>query len=53
MQDEFDTDISPEVGSSNTLYQIAREAMTLYVQIYLELSKQTSGFANRLALCKR
>jgi len=46
MQDEFDPDISPEVGSSNTLYQIAREAMTLYVQIYLELSKQTSGFAN-------
>ncbi len=46
MQDEFDADSSAEVANNNTLYQIAREAMTLYVQIYLELSKQTSGFAN-------
>ncbi|WP_202895739.1 hypothetical protein [Iningainema tapete] len=48
MQEELDADNTSAEASSNTLYKIAREAMTEYVEVYLELSKQTSGFANIL-----
>jgi hypothetical protein len=44
MQEEFNPQVSSE--ASSTLYKIAKEAMKEYVQIYLELSKVSSGFAN-------
>jgi hypothetical protein len=46
MQEEFSDNIPSEEINNDTLYFIAREAMKNYVQVYLELSKQTSGFAN-------
>ncbi len=34
MQEELDASNSSPEASSNTLYKIAREAMTQYVQVY-------------------
>ncbi len=44
-ESEINTPVEPNTG---TLYSLAKEAMTYYVQVYLDLTRKTNGLANIL-----
>ncbi len=48
MLEEFDLGKEAEEANIGTLYGLAKEAMKDYVQVYLELTRNTSGLANIL-----